>query len=186
VAKTEKIRTHLKAALKDQRLVRITRGKGWSKYDGYVVSVSRGWCALQSVAAAQRSGLVLFRTADVRKVGKPHHDKELAGRALEHEGAWPPGMPALLDLADVRTVLFTAGSLVPVIAFATEQYARDFLVGNVFRITKKYFDTLEILPNGTWNEDLQSWYLDDITRVVLHDPYVDTLVALAGPMPKAT
>lgn len=186
MAKTKKIHKHLKAALKDQRLVRITRGKGWSKYDGYVVSVSRGWCALQSVAAAQRTGLVMFRIKDVRKVGKPHHDSELARRALEHEGAWPPGMPALLDLEDVRSVLFTAGSLVPVIAFATEQYARDFFVGNVFRITKKYLDTMEILPNGQWNEDLQSWYLGDITRVVLHDPYVDTLHAVAGPIPKAT
>jgi hypothetical protein len=183
VPTSKKIRKQLNTARKNQRLVRITRGKGWTKYDGYVVAVSREWCALQSVAAAQRSGLVLFRTADVRKVGKAHHNKELARRALEHEGAWPPGMPALLDLQDVRSVLFTAGSIVPTIAFATEQYARDFFVGNVFRITKKYLDTMEILPNGQWNEDLQSWYLDDITRVVLHDPYVDTLNAVAGPMP---
>ena len=186
MASSGKIRAHLTAALDDQRLVRVACGKGWRTYDGYVVARSRDWCALQSVAAAQRTGLVLFRVADVRKVGTPHHDKELARRALEHEGAWPPAMPALLDLEDVRSVLFTAGSLVPVIAFAAEQYARDFFVGTVFRITKKYLDTMEILPNGQWNEDVQSWFLDDITRVVLHDPYVDILNAVAGPMPTAT
>jgi ferric-dicitrate binding protein FerR (iron transport regulator) len=152
-------RRQLLEAGEKQRLVQIRRRKGWVRYDGYVVGLSDDWLALRAVDAVHHHGLVLLRTADVRKVRNPTTRPRVARGVLEQHGQWPPSAPQLLDLWDVRSALFTAGSLAPILSVACE-HDGTAATGNVYRITQRRLQ----LADGSAVE------LDAITQVQLGQP----------------
>jgi hypothetical protein len=175
-------RRDLKDARKDRRLVSVRRAKGWSRFDGYVVAVSRRWVAIESVEHSLPDGLRIVRIRDIRKLGKPSSNRRLTKTVLKHDGLWPPKAPDLLDLRDIRSILFTAGSLRPLIAVKCERRKPGaFQVGSVYRITRKRLHSGEVLPNGTWHKRYALNELADITMVVLRDPYVEKLHELTRP-----
>lgn len=147
-------RKRLTRAGEEQRLVRVRRRKPWPRYDGYPVALSDDWLALRVVSEEHAHGLVLVRTRDVRKVGKPDVRPRVARGVLEQHGQWPPSAPELLDLWDTRTVLFTAGSLAPELTVACEKLGTQ-VTGGVYRIT----DDELLLADGT------AVPLKDVTRV---------------------
>lgn len=174
-------RADLKTARQEQRLVEVVRRKGWARFDGYVIAVTRGWSAVQVVDHGLPAGVVLLRTADVRKVRKPSSDATLSRRTLEHAGHWPPQLSELVDLHDVRTVLATAGSLAPVLGLAAEQRrAGRSRAGTVFRITSRRVQWRQITAEGKWARTLTSWRLNRITRVEFGSPHLEALRAVAG------
>jgi hypothetical protein len=147
------IRKKLIRAGGGQRLVTVVRRKRWTRYDGYVVAVSKDWVALRTLAV----GLVVLRVEDVRAVRKASRPKKTRA-ALKRRGQWPPSAPQVLDVWDLRSLLFTAGSLTPIVGVATERADRKALhAGTVFRITDKNVH----LSNGT------KLRLDEITRLQL-------------------
>ncbi len=175
------LRHDLTRARDDQRLVHLVRRKGWTTQEGYVVAVGRRWSALLAVQPGLLDGLVVFRTDDVRALRKPSAQRRLSRRVATIGGKWPPTLPEELALDDIRSVLFTAGSLAPVLAIACERdNPRRFYVGRVHRITGKKVWLEEIDPSGRWSAPV-SYGLEEITRVDLHTPYVTSLRAVAGP-----
>lgn len=172
------MRKELKAALRDRRYVTITRSKGWRRTDGYVVAVDHDWFAVLCLVDARFDGLAVLRVGDVRRV-RTCGRQLLAQRVLEHHGMWPPAAPELLDLHDARSVAFSSGSLSRVLSFSEERRKPGaFWVGNTHRITKKWIQGWEIGPTGRWTgqRDIK---LGQLTRVVLWDPYVEALTAIA-------
>jgi hypothetical protein len=147
------IRKKLIRAGGEQRLVTVVRRKRWTRYDGYVVAVSKDWVALRTLTV----GLVVLKVEDIRKVVKAAHPKT-ARAALKRRDEWPPSAPQVLDVWDLRSLLFTAGSLTPIVGIATEHADRKAVhAGTVFRITDKNVH----LSDGT------KLTLDDITRLTL-------------------
>lgn len=176
-------RTELARVKKEHRLVELRRGKDWQRQDGYVVGLSKDWCALMMVDCGLPRGLVVMRTKDIRKIRRPNANAILTRATLQRAELWPPHLPELIDLYDIRTLLSTAGSLAPVLAVATEKSAPGvFFAGNVLRIGQRNLLLREIKPNGRWGNDL-SWKLRDITRVDLGTPYLENLRGVAGPHP---
>jgi hypothetical protein len=143
VAKTRK---RLRRAADDQRLVRVVVRSG--SLEGHVVAVSRDWCALRSADG----DLAVLRVGAVRKLRRA---------TAPSRGEPPAPAPALLDLYDVRSLLFTAGSLSPVLVVAVRGEA-DPVVGTVFRITKRY------LVLGSAAEGTARVPLADVEVVRLH------------------
>ena len=147
------IRKQLIRAGGEQRLVTVVRRKRWLSYDGYVVAVSRDWVALRTLTV----GLVVLKVDDIRVVRKASGPKKTR-RALKRRGEWPPTAPQVLDVWDLRSLLFTAGSLTPIVGIATEHAGRKALhAGTVFRITDKHVH----LSDGT------RLRLDEVTRLNL-------------------
>jgi hypothetical protein len=174
-------RSQLTRARDERRLVRVVRGKGWTRYDGYVAAVSKKWCVLRVVVDGVPDGLVIVRTKDVRALRKPWSDRTLSKAALAAAGQWPPLPPKLLDLHDVRTVLFTAGSLGPVVGYATEDTRPGtFHVGYVFRITQRRVWIGEINPHGRHRRLLSDCRLEQVTRVDVGSAYLQTVARVAG------
>lgn len=125
-----RLRKRLRRARDEHRLAQVRVRKG--SVEGYVVAVSRDWCALRSADG----GLAVLRVDAIRGLGKGSH-RTCTRRALEADGRWPPRAPALLDLYDVRSLLLTAGSLSPVLAVTVRGQAQP-VVGAVFRITRRH------------------------------------------------
>ena len=147
------IRKKLIRAGGEQRLVTVVRHKRWTRYDGYVVAVSKDWVALRTLTV----GLVVLQVADIRRVGRAAHPKK-ARTALKRRDEWPPSAPQVLDVWDLRSLLFTAGSLTPIVGIATEHRDRRAVhAGTVFRITDKNVH----LSDGT------KVRLDEITRLTV-------------------
>lgn len=169
-------------AQREQRLIRVVRRKGWEDHEGYVVGVSKQWCALQNVDVGLPDGLVLLRVRDVRRLDEPTSHPRVA-RSL---APWPPRLPHLIDLHDVRSVLFTAGALAPVLAGSAEKATPGvFWVGNVHRITHRHAEVQDLKPSGRWRRRGWKHYpLADITRVHLGTAYLEAVASVAGPRPE--
>jgi hypothetical protein len=147
------IRRQLIKAGGEQRLVTVIRRKRWTRYDGYVVAVSKDWVALRTLSV----GLIVLRVQDIRQLKRASRPKKTRA-ALKRRDQWPPSAPAVLDVWDLRSLLFTAGSLTPIVGISAENLDRKALhAGTVFRITDKKVH----LSNGT------KLGLADITRVNL-------------------
>ncbi len=176
------LRRELQAAQRDQRLIRVVRRKSWEQHEGYVVGVSTQWCALQNVDGGLPDGLVLLRIGDLRRLDQPTAHPRVA-RTL---APWPPRLPHLIDLYDVRSVLFTAGALAPVLAVSAENVQPGvFWVGNVHRITHRYAEVQDLKPSGRWRRRGWEHYpLADITRVALGTAYLEAVASVAGPRPE--
>lgn len=177
-------RKQLARALEEQRLVRVVRRRRFAPCDGYVVSVSRSWSAIRVVTAGRPDGLMLFRTSDVHYLGKPASKRGPSQDAMEQAGLWPPTLPTLLDLYDVRAALFTAGSLAPVLAVSREP--RRVSVGNIHRITDKRLQFQPLGADGQWTGQLSSWRLRSVTRIDLGSGALATQLAAAGLAPSTS
>ncbi len=175
------LQRELQVAQREQRLVRVVRRKSWEQHEGYIVGVSMQWCALQNVDAGLPDGLVLLRVRDVRRLEQPASHPRVA-RTL---APWPPALPDLIDLHDVRSVLFTAGALAPVLAVSAEKVKPGvFWVGNVHRITHRYAEVQDLKPSGRWRRRGWEHYpLAEITRVHLGTAYLEAVASVAGPRP---
>jgi hypothetical protein len=147
------IRKKLIKAGGNQRLITVVRRKRWVRYTGYVVAVSKDWVALRTLTV----GLVVLRVDDISTLTKGKKPNKTR-RALRRRGEWPPSVPAVLDVWDLRSLLFTAGSLTPLVTIGTEVEDRKAVhAGTVFRITDKNIH----LSDGTKIK------LADITRLSL-------------------
>ncbi len=174
-------RSQLTRARDERRLVRVVRGKGWTRHDGFVAAVSKQWCVLRVVVEGVPDGVVLVRTSDIRALKKPKSNRTLAEAALKATGQWPPRAPELLDLHDVRSVLFTAASVGPIIGYAAErERQRAFYVGYVFRITKRSVWITDVDPRGRRSKRALDWPLETITRVDISSAYLQTVARVAG------
>jgi hypothetical protein len=174
------VRKQLKAARDDRALVRVKRRKGWLQVEGYVAAVGKEWVAVQSFEELRYGGLQIVRVKDVRSLAEPRADATVTRRAMKHRGMWPPAIPDLLELDDARLLAFTAGSLAGAVSITDERRMEGrFWVGAVHRVTGTWLDLREISVKGRWNGDVVSMKLERLTRLVLWDPYVETITELA-------
>lgn len=175
------MRKELKAARDARPLVRVVRRKGWNDVEGFVTAVGREYVALHALQETRYEGLHVVRLSDIRALKKPRAEPKLAKRVLQLRGEWPPSSPALLDLDDPRSLVFSAGSLCRVLAFWDEvRRPGAFFVGNTHRITKRRVDAWQISTKGRWgHDDMFSVKLSRLTQVALWSPYVDTVAAVA-------
>jgi hypothetical protein len=172
------MRKQLERARADRRYVTVRRRKGWAEVDGFVAAVGPKWFVVVCVSDAAFEGLAVLRIKDVRRVRR-RGGHVLAKRALKHDGLWPPSVPELLDLDSARRVAFTAGSLCRVLSLSMEgPRPRVFFVANIYRITRRHIEAWEIDPKARWADDL-SVPLEQLSRVVLRDPYVEKVTAIA-------
>ena len=170
-------RKQLVKAMRDRRYVTMRRRRGWQEYDGFVAAVGDEWFALLHAPHVLYQGLVLMRVADVGAV-KERGLRGRTKRALKLDGAWPPAVPESLVLDDTRSVLFTAGSLAVALGIGHEDDHPGVFVAAVERITRKRLVCREVDPDGTWGRTV-SPPLARLTQVLLWDPYVERITALA-------
>ena len=172
------MRKQLERARADRRYVTIRRRKGWAEVDGFVAAVGPTWFVVVCVTDAAFEGFAILRIKDVRRVRRLG-GRVLAKRALKHDGLWPPSVPELLDLDSARRVAFSAGSLCRVLSLSMEgRRPGVFFVGNIDRITRRRITAWEIGTRARWRGNL-SVPLEQLSRVVLWDPYVEKITAIA-------
>lgn len=171
------MRKELLRACDERCYVTVVRRKGWEEFEGYVAAVGKEWFALVNIPRASFEGLVMLRIKDVRALATPPRPKR-AKRALKLDGMWPPAVPDLLDLDSTRGLLFSAGSLSRTLAAANERRTWGYFVAHVERITQRRLESHEVTPSGRWGHHLT---IDHglLTKVVLWDPYVERVTAIA-------
>lgn len=168
----------LSAVCKHQHLVTLKRRGRMSDVEGYVVGIGKQWIAVLAVHDSLYDGHVLLRRDDLRSLGKPVSEPSLTQRFLELDDRWPPRAPETLDLHDARSVAFTAGGLTTLLAMYRERRRpRKFVVGRVERITTRRIEFLDVTPKGRWGKPSEL-RLEQLTKLVLWDPYVEKLAAL--------
>ncbi len=132
------------------------RRRGVLQVSGVVLGVGKEWCAVQALTGQ----VMLLRNGDIRRLKRadePRADKVDRVHARDRV--------ELLDLTDTRTVLFTAGSLAPVLDLRFER-RRRVVVGNVVRIRTKRVEVLPKRPEG-WAPEPVVLLLKHLSRVVL-------------------
>ncbi len=132
------------------------RRKGVLQVSGLVLGVGQQWCGVLTLSGQ----VMLLRNADIRRVRTAHEPRadKLERTAARHR-------VAMLDLTDTRGLLFTAGSLAPVLDLRCEQ-RRRVIVGNVVRVGRKRVEVLPQRPDG-WAPESLSLRHKHITRIVL-------------------
>jgi hypothetical protein len=164
-------------AAREQRYVTLRRRRGWDEVTGYVVGVGERWVAVAAVPLASFEGLVFVRRKDVRRLVDARHARR-AEAGLRMDDLWPPALPESVDLDDVRSLLFSVGALSRTLGFSDERRASGLFVAQVVRITQRRLESREVTPNGRWGASM-TIDLDRLTRVVLWDPYVERITAIA-------
>lgn len=164
-------------AVREQRYVTVHRRRGWEEVTGYVVGVGDRWVAVVAVPLASFEGLVFVRRKDVRRL-VPARRARRAEAGLQMDGLWPPALPQSVDLDGTRELLFSVGALSRTLGFSNERRAAGLFVAQVERITQRRLESREVTPGGRWGSSM-TIDLDRLTRVVLWDPYVERITAIA-------
>lgn len=175
----------LKAAVRDEQLIRLYRPFEQSYVRGYILDVGAEFFLLGLVSdRLWLDGFECFRVGDVDElVPDPYADFTQAALAARGEAR-----PALtLGLADIAALLTSAAERFPLVTIHKERDQPDACyVGKPISIEGGIVWMLEIGPDAKWDGEPSAHKLADITRVNFGGDYEDALALIGGAPPAAT
>lgn len=127
-------------------------------------------------------GFECFRYLDVSSV-HPDPTTAFIERALELRKAKRPEEP-LIDLADSRRLLESAGRAAALVTICTEEIDPEVCyIGRVVEVNDEYVTLQEINPGADWETETTRYALADITRVAFGQDYEEALHLVGGEPP---
>ena len=180
--KPEKVRRRLEKALAEGLRIRVWRSKvvDWSD-DVYVVAVTDGWVAFESMTSVLPDGYDLVRLRDITKVViLDAARQEFWSRVRsEYPARSPP--PDLTRIGTTADALTSAASLAPLIGVHEERWAGEPLwIGSLERVRRKGYWMRPIDPAGRWEEP-ERFAFKHLTRIGVLDRYATALARHGDP-----
>jgi hypothetical protein len=175
--------SQLLEAMREQRLIRVSRPFEPTPAMGYVVAVGPGLVLLATVSDAVRlNGYECFRLSDVTAV-EPYAYPDFVEKALEKRGQPLPGRPPV-SVDSIEDLLTTAGVAFPLVTVHLEKTDPDVCwIGRVLEIVGGHVALREIGPDAVWEPVPVAYPVQDITRVDFGGDYEGALALVGGEPP---
>lgn len=175
----------LRAALRDEKLIRLYRPFEQTYVRGYILGVDSEFFLLGLVSdRLWLDGFECFRTDEVDElVDDPYADFTQA--ALAARGEARPELT--LRLTNIAALLLSAAERFALVTIHKERDQPDACyVGKVISVEGGIVWMLEIGPDARWDAAPSAHKLAEITRVNFGGDYEDALALIGGPPPAPT
>ncbi|RYD71603.1 MAG: hypothetical protein EOP84_24625 [Verrucomicrobiaceae bacterium] len=180
------LHSKLSDAMAGGELVRAERevATGWTY--GYVVALGRQWCVLLVVGGGITfDGYKAIRLKDVAALTVPTPYAAFIEKALKKRKLRRP-MSVVLDLSSTAELLHSANVHYPLVTVHRETVDPDVChIGRVISTSRTSVTLHEIGPAATWDEELLSYPLSEITCITFGGLYEDALWLVGGPKERA-
>jgi hypothetical protein len=168
--------SQLRLALRKKMLIRFASALERGTFNGYVLAVGPEFFLIALVSDGIRpNGYQCFRLSDVRKLQVPDKYAQFHEAVLKKRGARFPKKPAV-DVRSLPRLLLTANKAFPLITIHREKKEKSACwIGRVVAISNGWLTLLEIGPGASWDRELHTYRLSEITRVDFGGDYENAL-----------
>ena len=177
----KKIKTQLKLAKRRRVLVRFRRPLEPGTVNGYVLDIGPQFFLLALISDGIRpNGFQCFRLTDIRNLRVSHKYAQFHEAVLKKRGIKFPKKPraSVRSLADL---LLSANKAFPLVTIHREKAEPSTCeIGRVVEVRKGRVTLLEIGPDAVWDDRLETYRLNEITRVDFGGDYENALHLVGG------
>jgi hypothetical protein len=177
----KKKKSQLALALRDKLLVRFASALERGTVNGYVLDIGSQFFLIALVSDGLRfNGFQCYRLSDVRKLRVPDKYARFHEAVLKKRGQRIPKRPPVV-VSSLAKLLLTANRAFPMVTIHREKVdAGACSIGRVVDLSKGRVTLLEIGPDATWDDELETYRLSEITRVDFGGDYEDALQLIGG------
>ena len=171
----------LAKALRNRLLVRFTRVLEPGTVNGYVLDIGPKFFLLALVSDGLRlNGFQCFRLSDIRELCVPDKYAAFHEAVLKKRGERFPKRPRV-SVSSLAELLVTANKAFPLVTIHQEKVDPSVCwIGRVVDVAKGWVTLLEIGPDATWDDKLQTHRLSEITRVDFGGDYEGALYLIGA------
>lgn len=180
MGKTRPRSFRLEDAVRDHRLVRLSRRFEHSAIRGYALEIGPIFFLFTLVSdRVHFDGFECFRVKDIKGI-KPDPYATFVEAALKKRRERRPRKPSV-NVASIEELLLSASRAFPLVTIHTEVGDPDVCwIGRILGVNRGRVSLLEINPDATWDNRPAEHRLNDITRVNFGGEYEDALHLVGG------
>ncbi|MGB7280809.1 MAG: hypothetical protein WBE13_01000 [Candidatus Acidiferrum sp.] len=169
-------RSQLALALRKKLLVRFASALERGTISGYVLNIGPQFFLIALVSDGIRyNGFQCYRLSDVRKLHVPDKYARFHEAVLKKRGVAPLKKPPV-DVSSLAELLLTADRSFPLVTIHREKVdASVCSIGRVVEVKNGFVTLLEIGPDASWDNQLETYRLSEITRVDFGGDYEGAL-----------
>jgi hypothetical protein len=169
-------KSQLALALRNKLLIRFASALDRGTVNGYVLDIGPQFFLIALVSDGIRpNGFQSYRLSDIRKLQVPDKYARFHEAVLKKRGVRFPKKPRV-DVSSLAKLLLTANRAFPLVTIHREKVdASACWIGRVVDLRKGRVTLLEIGPDASWDDRLESYRLSEITRVDFGGDYEDAL-----------
>src|SRR5271156_3948560 len=169
-------KSQLALARRKKLLVRFASVLERGTVNGYVLDIGPQFFLIALVSDGLRpNGFQCYRLADIRKLQVPDKFAEFHEAMLKKRGTRFP-KKLRVDVSSAEKLLRTANRAFPLITIHREKVdAGVCSIGRVADLGKGRVTLLEIGPDASWDNELETYRLSEITRVDFGGDYENAL-----------
>lgn len=177
----KKTKSRLVLALRKKLLVRFASALDRGTVNGYVLAIGPKFFLIALVSDDIRpNGFQCYRLSDVRKLQVPDKYARFHEAVLRKRGSLFPRKPPVI-VSSLAQLLRTANKAFPLVTIHREKVdAGACWIGRVVDLSRGRVTLLEIGPDASWDEELESYRLSEITRVDFGGDYENALQLIGG------
>ena len=174
-------KSQLSLALRNQLLVRFASVLDRGTVNGYVLDIGPQFFLIALVSDGIRpNGFQCYRLSDIRKLQVPDKYARFHEAVLKRRGIRFPKKPPVV-VSSLAELLITANRAFPLVTIHREKIASDTCsIGRVVDLGSNRVTLLEIGPDASWDDTLQTYGLSEITRVDFGGDYENALQLIGG------
>jgi hypothetical protein len=177
----QKKKSQLALARRNKLLVRFASALERGTVNGYVLHIGPQFFLIALVSDGLRpNGFQCYRLADIRKLQVPDKFARFHEAVLKKRRTRFPKNPRV-DVSSLEKLLRTANRAFPLITIHREKVdAGACWIGRVVDLGRGRVTLLEIGPDASWEDDLETYRLSEITRVDFGGDYENALQLIGG------
>jgi hypothetical protein len=169
-------KSQLRLALRKKLLVRFASALERGTINGYVLAIGPQFFLLALVSDGLRpNGFQCYRLSAVRKLQVPDKFARFHEAVLKKRGIRFPRKPRV-DVKSLAKLLLSANRTFPLVTIHREKTDGSACwIGRVVDLSKGRLTLLEIGPDASWDDRLNTYRLSEITRVDFGGDYENAL-----------
>jgi hypothetical protein len=174
-------KSQLAFARRKKLLVRFASALDRGTVNGYVLDIGPKFFLIALVSDGLRpNGYQCYRLADIRQLRVPDKFARFHEAVLKKRGIRFPKKP-WVDVNSIEKLLQTANRAFPLITIHREKVdAGACWIGRVVDLGRGRVTLLEIGPDASWDDELETYRLSEITRVDFGGDYENALQLIGG------
>jgi hypothetical protein len=176
-----KKKSQLALALRKKLLVRFASAFDRGTVSGYVLDIGPQCFLIALVSDGIRyNGFQCYRSSDVRRLWVPDKYARFHEGVLRIRGLSSPKKPPV-SVSSSAELLLTANRAFPLVTIHREKVdASACWIGRIVDLRNGFVTLLEIGPDASWDNKLETYRLSEITRVDFGGDYEDALYLIGG------
>jgi hypothetical protein len=176
-----KKKSQLAFALRNKLLVRFASALERGTINGYVLDIGPHFFLIALVSDGIRpNGFQCYRLSDIRKLRVTDKYARFHEAVLKKRGIRMPKKPPVV-VSSLAKLLLTANRAFPLVTIHREKVeASACWIGRVVDVSRGRVTLMEIGPDASWDDRLETYRLSEITRVDFGGDYEDALQLIGG------